>query len=114
MRIEQRELWEQLPGAAGGKELLRQRGPEYFAQLGARGGAATRDRYGVIYLRELAQRGGESLRQKYHTEPQTIHPWYGGVERRIPYWPQNSTKRRKHPIYVRVELEEVPATVTRP
>jgi hypothetical protein len=105
MKIEQRELWELLPGAAGGQELRRRKGRDYFAQLGARGGTTTRDRYGVDYLKELAQRGGEANRQRYHTLPRTVQPWYGGVERRIPYWPPTMTKRRKRPIYIRVELE---------
>src|SRR3712207_2034598 len=106
MKIEQRELWELLPGAAGGQELRRQKGRDYFAQLGARGGTTTRDRYGADYLRELGHRGGEANRKRYHSTPQTLHPWYGGVERRIPYWPPKATKRRKRPLYVRVELEE--------
>jgi hypothetical protein len=29
-----------------------------------------------------------------------------GTERRVPYWPPNMTKRRKRPIYIRIELEE--------
>jgi hypothetical protein len=105
MPIEQRELWELLPGAAGGQEVVRQRGRAYFAQIGARGGRATRDRYGVVYLREIAQRGGETTRAKYHHEPRTIYTWYGAKERVVPYWPTKATKRRKHPIYVHIELE---------
>jgi hypothetical protein len=106
MKLEQRELWELLPGAAGGQELKRRKSRDYFAELGARGGATTRDRYGVDYLKELGQRGGEANRKRYHDEPRTIHPWYGGTERRVPYWPPKRTKRRKRPIYVRVELDE--------
>ena len=87
MKLEQMELWELLPGAAGGQALRQRKDHDYFAQLGARGGAATRERYGVDYLKALAQRGGEATRQRYHATPQTMHPWYGGVERRIPYWP---------------------------
>jgi hypothetical protein len=106
MGVEQKDLWGLLPGAVGGRQLSRQKDSEYFAELGHRGGTATRDRYGRDYLKELAQRGGEANRRRYQSQPQTIHPWYGGAERRIPYWPPNSTKRRKHPIYIRVELEE--------
>jgi hypothetical protein len=113
MKIEQRELWELLPGTAGGQALKRQKSPDYFAQLGARGGATTRDRYSVDYLKDLAHRGGEATRKRYHTIPQTIHPWYGGVERRIPYWPPKVTKRRKRPLYIRVELEDEPERVLR-
>jgi hypothetical protein len=106
MKLEQRELWELLPGAPGGQELKRRKGREYFAELGRRGGATTRDRYGVDYLKDLAQRGGEANRKRYHTTPRTVHPWYGGVERSIPYWPPTMTKRRKRPVYVRVELDQ--------
>lgn len=84
MGIEQKELWELMPGVAGGRQLSRQNGSDYFAELGRRGGITTRDRYGTDYLKELAQRGGAATRQKYHTEPRTSHPWYGGTERRVP------------------------------
>src|SRR6476646_8279857 len=103
--IEQRELRDQLQGVAGGKALRRLKGREYFVELGRRGGKATRDRYGVGYLKELAKRGGDALRRLYHHEPRTIRPWYGGKERVIPYWPPNATRRRKRPIYIRIELE---------
>jgi len=106
MRVEQTELQELLPGAAGGRALRRLRGRDYFAELGRRGGTRTRDRYGTEYLKELAGRGGKALRRLYHYEPRTIHPWYGGTERVVPYWPPKSTKRRKRPIYIRIELEE--------
>jgi hypothetical protein len=106
MGIEQKDLWGLLPGAAGGQELSRQRGSEYFSELGGRGGATTRDRYGTEYLRELAQRGGEATRRKYHSQPRTVHPWYGGVERRVPYWPPKATKRRKRPVSIRIEIED--------
>src|SRR4051812_42580264 len=95
MPIEQRKLWELLPGAAGGRELVRQKGRENFAQIGARGGAVTRERYGIVYLRGLAQRGGDATKAKYHTEPRTVHPWYGGQERSIPYWPPSATAHRR-------------------
>jgi hypothetical protein len=105
MGIEQKELWDLMPGAAGGRELARLKGREYFVELGKQGGATTRDRYGTEYLKALAQRGGEANRKRYHTQPRTIHPWYGGTERSIPYWPPRSTKRRKRPVYIRIEME---------
>jgi hypothetical protein len=107
MGVEQKDLWELMPGIAGGQELKRQKGSDYFTELGQRGGTTTRDRYGIEYLRELAQRGGEANRRRYHSQPQTIHPWYGGAERRIPYWPPGMTKRRKRPLYIRIEIDEV-------
>jgi hypothetical protein len=106
MKIEQRGLWELLPGAAGGQALKRRKGSDYFAQLGARGGTMTRNRYGAGYLKEIGQRGGEANRKRYHGEPRTVHPWYGGTERRIPYWPPKMTKRRKRPLYVRVDVDD--------
>ena len=105
MGVEQKELWDLMPGAAGGCELARCKGREYFVELGKQGGATTRDRYGAEYLKALAARGGEANRQRYHTQPRTIHPWYGGTERSVPYWPPRSTKRRKQPIYIRIEIE---------
>src|SRR6266498_347835 len=105
MRVEQKELWELMPGAAGGRELARLKGRAYFVELGKQGGATTRDRYGTEYLKGLAQRGGEANRKKYHSQPRTIHPWYGGTERCIPYWPPRSTKHRKRPVYIRIEIE---------
>jgi hypothetical protein len=106
MGVEQKDLWELLPGVAGGRNLSQQKGSDYFSELGRRGGITTRDRYGTDYLKELAHRGGEANSKRYHNQPQTIHPWYGGTERRIPYWPPTATKRRKRPIYIRIELEE--------
>ena|SRR5689334_14969947 len=102
---QQRELRDLVPGTAGGKALRRLKGREYFVELGRRGGKTTRDRYGVGYLREIAKRGGEALRRLYHRQPKTIHPWYGGKERVVPYWPAMATTRRKRPIYMRIELE---------
>jgi hypothetical protein len=105
MGVEQKELWELMPGAPGGRELARPKGRAYFVELGQRGGATTRNRYGTDYLKALAQRGGKATRQRYHNQPRTIHPWYGGTERSIPYWPPRSTKRRKRPVYIRIEIE---------
>lgn len=51
--------------------------------------------------------GGEANRRRLYTIPRTISPWYGGRERRIPYWPPKHTKRRKRPILIRIELDEV-------
>jgi general stress protein YciG len=106
MEIEQGELWELLPGSAGGRTLRRLKGDAYFAELGKRGGEKTRDRYGKEYLREIARRGSEATRKRYHTQPRIVKPWYGGVERRIPYWPPKATKRRRRPLYIRVEVED--------
>jgi hypothetical protein len=101
---EQSELTDLLPGSAGGSALRRLKGREYFVELGRRGGKATRDRYGVEHLRRLSERGGEANRRRYRTIPKTIHPWYGGEERRVPFWPPRATKRRKRPVYVRIEI----------
>jgi hypothetical protein len=106
MQFEQRELRDLLPGATGGRALRRLKGRDYFVKLGERGGRTTRDRYGKEYLKELAHRGGEATRKRYHCQVRTVQPWYGGIERRIPYWPPQSTKRRKRPLYIRIELDD--------
>jgi hypothetical protein len=105
MEYEQRDFFELLPGVAGGRALRRLKGDDYFAKLGEKGGAATRDRHGIDHLRKIAQDGAKEARKKKHMTPRTVKQWHGGTERIVPYWPANSTKRRKRPIYVRIELE---------
>jgi len=91
-------------GAAGGRALSEQRGASYLRQLASAGGRTTVERYGVAYMRQLASAGGREKRRRTYTWPRTIRPWYGGVERRVPFWPARSTKRRKRPIFVRIEV----------
>lgn len=105
MDNQQGDLFGLLPGAAGGRELSRLRGKAYFRALGQRGGQQTASRYGASYMRQLGATGGAAYRQRLYTLPKTIRPWYGGSERRIPYWPPRSTIRRIRPILVRIALE---------
>jgi hypothetical protein len=101
----QEDLFGRLPGAAGGRALSRLRGKSYFRQLGQRGGQQTVKRHGKAYMRQIATVGGAANRRRLYTTPRTISPWYGGRERRIPYWPPKHTKRRKRPILIRIEIE---------
>lgn len=105
----QADLFGLLPGAAGGRRLLETRGPEYFRELGRRGGRQTVKRYGKKYMRRLAAAGGAANRRRLYTTPRTVTPWYGGRERRIPYWPPKTAmyRRRTRPIFVAITLEEV-------
>jgi hypothetical protein len=103
--IIQHDLHGLLPGAAGGRALSRLRGKEYFRTLGQRGGQQTVKNHGTAYMRQLATVGGAANRRRLHTLPRTVHPWYGGRERRIPYWPSKHTQRRKRPILIRIEIE---------
>jgi hypothetical protein len=105
MEYEQLDFFELLPGVAGGRALRRLKGDDYFAKLGEKGGAATRDRHGEAHLRKIAQEGAQKARKKKYSTPRTVKQWHGGIERIVPYWPPKSTKRRKRPIYVRIELE---------
>jgi hypothetical protein len=105
MNNQQEDLFGLFPGAAGGRTLSRLRGKGYFRQLGQRGGQQTVKNHGTAYMRQLATAGGAANRQRLYTIPRTVRPWYGGRERRIPYWPPKHTKRRKRPILVRIEIE---------
>lgn len=101
----QHDLYELLPGVAGGRQLLRDRGVGYFAEIGRRGGRTTRQRYGLSYLQELASRGGRSKRWRQYSTPATIRAWDGVTYRRVPYWPhQVRGRRRQRPVFVRIEL----------
>ena len=74
-------------------------------QRGAAGGRALAEQRGAAYLRQLAAAGGREKRRRAYAWPRTIRPWYGGVERRVPYWPARSTRRRRRPIFVRIEVQ---------
>jgi hypothetical protein len=102
--IVQHSLFEVQPGSPGGRALADLRGPSYFKEIGSRGGRTTVQRYGIAHIRQLASAGGREKRRRLYTYPRTVHPWYGGIERRVPYWPRYSTKRRKRPIFVHIEV----------
>lgn len=101
----QHQLSELAPGSPGGRALRERRGVGYFAEIGSRGGRRTVSTYGLLHMRSLAAAGGREKRRRLYSWPRTVRPWYGGLERRVPYGPPKSTKRRKRPVFVRIELE---------
>ena len=103
--IEQRRLAELQRGSAGGRAVVEQRGAIYMRQLASAGGRTTVKRYGIDHMRQLASAGGREKRRRTYTWPRTLHTWYGTLERRIPLWPTRATRRRRRPIFVRIELE---------
>lgn len=100
--MEQHDLYSLLPGVAGGRALVAQRGRRHLVEMGTTGGRTTALRYGREYMRELAARGGRAKRHKQYTMPATITAWDGVTYRRVPYWP--ARRRRKRPVFVRIEL----------
>ncbi len=102
----QTDLFGLFSGAPGGRALAHQRGREYFRELGSRGGRSTVKRHGIAHLRQLASAGGREKRRRLYTLPKTIVAWEGVIERRIPYYPPRSTKRRQRPVFVYVEVAQ--------
>ena len=100
----QHSLSELQRGARGGIALAQQRGASYMRQLASAGGRATVARYGVDHMRQLASSGGREKKRRVYSWPCTIRPWYGGTERRVPFWPARATRRRRRPIFVRIEV----------
>jgi hypothetical protein len=101
----QHSLNELQPGSPGGRALASLRGPSYFKEIGSRGGRTTVQRHGLAHIRQLAAAGGREKRRRVYAWPRTVHPWYGGIERRVPFWPLRSTKRRKRPMFVYIEVQ---------
>lgn len=56
--------------------------------------------FGRIGMR-LLERIVEAIRSLTLSDPLIVKPF----EWRVPYWPPRSTKRRKRPLYVYVEME---------
>jgi hypothetical protein len=93
-----------LPGSAGGRALRDLRGSEYFSEL-ARNAAARRTRE---ERQAIHQKGVSERRRRLYTIPRTVvheEVGYRITERVVPWWPHWATKRRKRPIYVRIEIE---------
>lgn len=101
--MRQRNLDELAHGAAGGSALRDGRPAGYMQAIGAAGGRSTLYRYGIGHMRAIGAAGGRAKRQRQYTTPATIRAWDGRKFRRIPYWPA-SGRRRKRPIWVRIEL----------
>jgi hypothetical protein len=95
--MRQSELRELLPGSAGGRRLVEQRGAEYMRQLGAAGGRRTVENQGAAYMRGLAT----TAAQARWWRPRTLRQWDGVTVRRVAYW--TSDRRRRRPLLVRIE-----------
>src|SRR5215213_7194851 len=99
----QLDFFEFLPGYAGGRSLLQKRGPEHFRQLAYI--SANRPEH---ERRRAAQNAAATRLRRLYTVPRTeVYEGHGMrlVERVVPWFPHWATKRRKRPIYVRIELE---------
>jgi hypothetical protein len=99
----QLDFFHLLPGSAGGRALRDRRGSEYFSEL-AKSAAAkkTREERQAIY-----QKGVKERLRRLYTIPRTeIYQEleYLVTERIVPWWPHWRTKRRRRPIFVRIEL----------
>jgi hypothetical protein len=98
----QLDFFEFLPGYAGGRSLYKQRGPEHFRQLGYLSAGRTEEE-----RKEAAQRGAVTRLRRLYTVPRTeVYQAHGMrlVERVVPWFPHWATRRRKRPIYVRIEI----------
>jgi hypothetical protein len=99
----QTDFFDLLPGFAGGRSLVKQRGPEYFrtlAYISANRPESERKR--------SAQEAALTRLRRLFTVPRTeVYEGHGMrlVERIVPWFPHWATKRRKRPIYVRIEIE---------
>ena len=102
----QHSLYELQPGSPGGRALANLRGPGYFKEIGSRGGRTTVQRHGLAHIRQLASAGGCEKRRRLYTWPRTVHSWHGSIERRVPFWPPRSTKRRHRPMFVYIEVQQ--------
>lgn len=100
--MKQRDLFALLPGVAGGRALVEQRGASYFAQIGARGGIRTAQMHD---MRALGRRGALVRRWRRYTL-RTEHSWDGLTYRVIPWWPHDPRRRRrKYPEMVRIQVD---------
>jgi hypothetical protein len=99
----QLDFFSLLPGSAGGRALRDRKGSEYFSEL-ARNAAArkTREERQAIHQKGVAER----LRRLYSIPRTEIYEELEDlvVERIIPYWSHRRTKRRRRPVFVRIEL----------
>jgi hypothetical protein len=101
----QQSLFDLVPGSPGGRALAGLRGPAYFRERGSRGGCTTVHRYGRVHMRQLASAGGRERRRRLYSWPITIIACASVIERRIPYWPAHSTRRRRRPVFVYIEVQ---------
>jgi hypothetical protein len=100
MEYRQQSFFHLLPGSAGGRALRDQRGTEYFSNLAK----AAADRRTPQERQAIALKAAEERQRRRLTLPRTailLGNGYRITERIVPYWP----KRRKRPLFVRIELE---------
>jgi len=99
----QLDFFDFLPGYAGGRSLYNQRGSEHFRQM-----AWASAQRPESERKQAARNGALTRLRRLSTVPRT-EVWEGHgmrlVERVVPWWPHWATKRRKRPIYVRIEIE---------
>jgi hypothetical protein len=99
----QLDFFDFLPGYAGGRSLYKQRGSEHFRQLASiSAGRPEHER------KQAARNGALTRLRRLYTVPRTeVYEGHGIrlVERVVPWWPHWATRRRKRPVYVRIELE---------
>jgi len=99
----QLDFFDFLPGFAGGRSLYKQRGPEHFRQM-----AWASAQRPEVERKQAAQRGAVTRLRRLYIVPRTeVYQGHGIrlVERVVPWWPHWATRRRKRPIYVRIEIE---------
>ncbi len=100
-----------LPGAAGGRALFAQRGSEHFRQLAQR--SALRPPQA---RQEAAYKASATRKYRRYKLPRTrvfVELDELVTERIVPYWPhQPYRRRRKRPVFVRIELARVPQEVS--
>jgi len=108
--IVQHELYDLLPGSAGGRAIRASRGASHFSALGVSGGLQTFRRFGTVYMRGLGCRGALEARRRRNL-PHTIRYLDGDdlVESRlVPWWPhQPRRRRRKRPVLVEIEVSRL-------
>src|SRR5215210_6186299 len=99
----QLDFFHLLPGSAGGRALRDLRGSEYFSEL-ARNAAAkkTKEERQAIHKKGVVER----LRRLYSIPRTEVYEELEDLvtERVVPWFPHWSTRRRKRPIFVRIEL----------
>jgi hypothetical protein len=107
----QLDFFSLLPGFAGGRALLEQRGVEHFRQL------AQRSAQRSSHERRTAARMGSATRlRRLYQEPRTcvyVELDELVTERIVPWWPhQRERQRRKRPVMVKIELHRQQLSAT--
>jgi hypothetical protein len=99
----QLDFYHLLPGSAGGRALRDLRGSEYFSELAKNAAAKkTKEERQAIHKKGVKER----LRRLYSIPRTEVYKELEDLvtERVVPWFPHWSTRRRKRPIFVRIEL----------